>query len=162
MLPKSGAKLFYLHSLIPQSVTQPVGGSTRLSCSLQMPAPFPAAAKRKLFSQHSSQSSSSSWNCFQRAVSQFCGELYAQGLNWKEALVCLCGGGKRQSSYNILPEQKTSRASHNPWLGKAVDFFHLHHPDPLSTSTLPPTVKEKPQWKAICNITHWTDRKSVV
>lgn len=47
---KSGAKLFSFHSRIPQAVTQPTGGSTRLSCFPQMPAAFPAAAKRKFSS----------------------------------------------------------------------------------------------------------------
>lgn len=70
-------------------------------------------------------------------------------------------GWQKKSSDNILPEQKISGASHNPWLGKAVDFFCLCHLDPLSTSAFPPTVKEKPQQEAICNITHGTGQQRI-
>jgi len=37
----------------------------------------------------------------------------------------------------------------------------MHHPELFSTSALPPTVKERLLWKAICNITHWTGQQCI-
>lgn len=96
MLLKSGAKLFPFHSHIPQALTQPTGGSTRLSCFPQMPAAFPAAAKRKFSPASVPRRAAAAETAF-RVGSQSCGELYVQGLNWKEALGCRWEGGGRQS-----------------------------------------------------------------